>query len=162
MAEYHLFTTWDLEAPIKTVWEVISEPLQYPNWWKYVDRVSEVEPRQPDGSGGTVQVLWKTALPYSLAIEMRGSRYDPPHVWEGSARGELEGVGRWELKEMEGFTRVTYDWRISTTQAWMNLLAPLARPVFVWNHDTIMKEGGRAIAAHLGVRLLAYKTETLN
>jgi hypothetical protein len=63
---------------------------------------------------------------------------------------------------MEGFTRVTYDWRISTTQAWMNLLAPLARPVFVWNHDTIMKEGGRAIAAHLGVRLLAYKTETLN
>ena len=37
MAEYRLFTTWDLEAPIKTIWEVISEPLDYPKWWKYVE-----------------------------------------------------------------------------------------------------------------------------
>jgi len=27
MAEYHFFTTWDLEAPLEAVWEVISDPL---------------------------------------------------------------------------------------------------------------------------------------
>jgi hypothetical protein len=124
--------------------------------------VTEIEPRQPDGSGGVIQIRWKTALPYSLVIEMRGSRFEPPHVWEGSAQGELEGIGRWELQEMEGFTRVTYDWRVNLTKPWMKLVAPLGRPAFVWNHDTLMKEGGRALASHLGVRLLAYQTDDLS
>ena len=29
----------------------------------------------------------------------------------------------------------------------MNLLAPLARPVFEWNHDWVMARGGEGIAA---------------
>lgn len=161
MAEYHFFTTWDLEAPIQTVWEVISDPLHYSSWWKYVENVTELEPSPPGGSGGLYLYHWKTALPYSLTFESRHTRYEPPHITEGTAQGELEGVGRWELKEMDGFTRVTYDWQVRTTKTWMNLLAPLARPAFQWNHDKIMSEGGRAIAVHLGVRLLAFKNETL-
>jgi hypothetical protein len=82
-------------------------------------------------------------------------------VLESSARGELEGVGRWELKEMERFTRVTYDWQVRTTKSWMNLMAPLARPAFSWNHNVIMDEGGRALAERLGVRLLASSNESL-
>lgn len=161
MAEYHFFTTWDLDAPIETVWQVLSDPFHYPDWWKYVESVSELEPRQPDGKGGLFLYRWKTALPYSLAFEMSLTRNDPPHVLESKAQGELEGVGRWELKEVEGFTRVTYDWRVRTTKAWMNLMAPVARPAFSWNHDVLMKEGGRALAAYLGVKLLASKNETL-
>jgi uncharacterized protein YndB with AHSA1/START domain len=161
MADYHFFTTWDLEAPIETVWQVISDPLHYHNWWKYVESVAELEPRQQDGIGGLYLYKWKTALPYSLAFEMRLSRNEPPHLLESRAQGELEGLGRWELKEMNGFTRLTYDWQVRTTKAWMNLLAPLARPAFSWNHDVLMKEGGQALASHLGVRLLAAKNETL-
>jgi hypothetical protein len=62
---------------------------------------------------------------------------------------------------MVGFTRVTYDWRVRTNKAWMNWMAPIARPAFSWNHDKIMTEGGQALAARLGVKLLAYKNETL-
>ena len=36
----------------------------------------------------------------------------------------------------------------------MNLLAPLARPVFEWNHDWVMARGGEGIAQLLGCRLL--------
>jgi hypothetical protein len=36
----------------------------------------------------------------------------------------------------------------------MNLLAPLARPVFRWNHDAIMREGGHALARRLNARLI--------
>ncbi len=161
MAEYHFFTTWDLEAPVQTVWEAISDALSYPRWWKYVAEVSELEPGPPDGIGGLYLYRWKTALPYTLDFEMRPTRREPPFLMEGTAKGELDGVGRWELKEMDGFTRVTYDWRVRTKKPWMNLLAPLARPAFGWNHDVIMKEGGRALAERLGVRLLASKNETL-
>lgn len=161
MAEYHFFTTWDLEAPIQTIWEAINDPLHYSSWWKYVESVTEIEPSPPGGAGGLYLYRWKTALPYSLSFKTRHTRSEPPYLAEGTAKGELEGVGLWELKEMDGFTRVTYDWRVRTTKPWMNLLAPLARPAFSWNHDKIMREGGRALAAHLGVKLLASKNETL-
>ena len=35
---------------------------------------------------------------------------------------------------------------MATTKAWMNLLAPVARPVFEWNHDWVMARGGEGIA----------------
>jgi hypothetical protein len=37
----------------------------------------------------------------------------------------------------------------------MNLLAPLARPIFESNHDYVMRNGGRGLADLLGTRLLA-------
>ena len=52
-------------------------------------------------------------------------------------------------------TAVVYEWNVATTKRWMNLLAPLARPVFAWNHDWVMGNGAEGIAAHLGCRLLA-------
>lgn len=161
MAQYHFLTTWDLEAPVETVWETISNSAGYPSWWKYVASVTEVEPPQADGTGGLSIWKWKTALPYTLAFEMRITRSEPPHVLESRAQGELEGVGRWELKEMGGFTRLTYDWQVRTTKSWMNWMAPLARPAFSWNHNVIMDEGGRALAARLGVKLLDFRNENL-
>ncbi len=37
----------------------------------------------------------------------------------------------------------------------MNAVAPVARPVFVWSHNTVMRWGGESLARLLGVRLLA-------
>lgn len=161
MAQYHFLTTWDLEAPLETVWETISDSAGYSSWWKYVVSVTEVEPTQADGTGGSYIWKWKTALPYTLAFEMCITRSEPPHVLESRAQGELEGIGRWELKEMKGFTRLTYDWQVRTTKFWMNLMASLARGAFSWNHNVLMDEGGRALAERLGVRLLASSNETL-
>ena len=41
-------------------------------------------------------------------------------------------------------TAVVYEWNVSTTKPWMNLLAPIARPLFAWNHDWVMRNGGPA------------------
>lgn len=161
MADYHFLTTWDVDAPIDTVWGVLSDAASYPTWWKYVQSVTELEPREPDGKGGLFLNKWKTALPYTLEFKMRVTEYEPPRLLEGRSQGELEGVGRWELIEKEGFTRVTYDWRVRTTKAWMNLLAPLTSPAFAWNHHVIMEEGGHALARRLGVSLRGIKNETL-
>jgi hypothetical protein len=50
---------------------------------------------------------------------------------------------------------VVYDWRVRSTKPWMNLLAPVARPVFEHNHDVVMRWGGEGLARRLGVELLA-------
>lgn len=41
-----------------------------------------------------------------------------------------------------------------TTSAWMNLLAPVGRPLFALNHDWVMRNGGEGLAKLLGARLL--------
>ena len=74
---------------------------------------------------------------------------------EGAAHGELDGRGCWRLFEQNDVTAVVYDWRVSTTRPWMNLMAPLARPLFEYNHDTVMRWGGEGLARRLGARLLA-------
>jgi hypothetical protein len=72
---------------------------------------------------------------------------------EGRVDGELEGVGCCHFGSHQGLTTVRYDWQVRTTRPWMNLLAPLARPLFRWNHDAIMHAGGIGLARHLNVRL---------
>ena len=42
-----------------------------------------------------------------------------------------------------------------TTRPWMNLLAPVARPFFRWNHNVVMHQGGVGLAGLLGAQLLA-------
>jgi hypothetical protein len=50
---------------------------------------------------------------------------------------------------------VRYEWVVTTGKRWMTALAPLLAPVFRWNHDQVMAAGGRGLARHLGVTLLA-------
>jgi hypothetical protein len=50
-----------------------------------------------------------------------------------------------------GVTTVRYKWRVETTRWWMNLLAPIARPVFRWNHDRLMRNGSMGLAGILGL-----------
>jgi hypothetical protein len=78
-----------------------------------------------------------------------------PALMEGNAFGELSGHGRWRLLEDAGVTAVIYEWNVSTTKRWMNLLAPVARPVFEYNHDVVMCWGGEGLARQLGAKLLA-------
>ena len=71
----------------------------------------------------------------------------------GHADGELTGVGRWRLFEGPA-TAVIHEWNVRTTRAWMNALAPVARPLFAWNHDAVMRQGAEGLARLLDCRLL--------
>jgi uncharacterized protein YndB with AHSA1/START domain len=154
MAEYHFVSTWQIQAPIEQVWEEISHSERWPDWWKYVVGVEELEPGAADGVGKRQRLLFRTRLPYTLGFEIRVIRVQPPSELEAEATGELEGTGRWTLTSADGGTLVRYYWDIHTTKRWMNLLAPVARPAFKWNHDELMREGGESLARRLGADLV--------
>ena len=97
-------------------------------------------------------MVWKSLLPYRVEFEVTTTRVERLILLEADAIGELAGVGRWRLFEEEGVTAVLYEWNVATTRAWMNLLAPVATPVFEWNHDWVMARGGEGIAAAARLR----------
>ena len=100
-------------------------------------------------------IAWRSRIPYELQFEFAVRELDEPRWMSGEASGELEGTGHWRLFEQDGVTAVTYEWNVRTTRAWMNALSPLARRVFEYNHDVVMRWGGEGLAERLGCRLIA-------
>ena len=102
MAAYSFLTTWCVDAPVQDVWDVISASDRYPEWWKGVRKVTELEPGGEHGLGALQRLEWRSKLPYSLEFDMRVTRSEPPYLLEGHASGELEGVGIWRLYDGAG------------------------------------------------------------
>ena len=154
MAEYKFITIWRLEAPQAQVWDLIFHSEDWPAWWRGVEKVERVKDGDAKYVGAIHRYTWKSKLPYRLIFEMETTRVEPINVIEGRAIGELQGTGRWQFSNDGQVTSARYDWKVQTTKAWMNYLAPIARPVFSWNHDVVMGWGGAGLAKRLGVRLL--------
>lgn len=157
MRDYRFVTIWHVAAPIATVWEKISHPEAWPSWWKGVEDVVVLRKGDERGVGSLYRYTWKSKLPYRLSFEMETVRVEPPVLLEGVAKGELQGNGRWRLTSGADETLVRYDWEVETTKRWMNLLAPLARPVFAWNHNVVMSWGAQGLAQKLGVSVVEEK-----
>ncbi|MCA1689833.1 MAG: SRPBCC family protein [Actinobacteria bacterium] len=155
MADYKFLTTWCVDAPVEQVWGILNETESYPEWWKGVQAVELLREGDDQGVGQVSRFSWRSVLPYTLRFDMRVTRVERPHLIEGQATGELEGRGVWRLYGGNG-TAVVYDWQVRTTQAWMNVLGPVARPAFAWNHDLVMRQGGLGLAEKLGASLVAH------
>ena len=152
--EYRFVTIWHIEAPIEAVCAAISHSLNWPQWWRNVERVEELFPGDARGIGSVRRYTWRGRLPYRLTFDIRVVDAEPLSAVEGIASGDVEGRGRWSFTTDGVVTTVRLDWQIRTTAAWMNLLALVARPLIRWNHDGVMRGGGEALARRLNARLV--------
>jgi hypothetical protein len=155
MADYAFLTTWLLDSPREPVWEAIYDQARWPEWWRGVEEVEERDGGDGNGVGAVSRMVWKSLLPYRVEFEVTTTHVERPRLLQADAVGELAGIGRWRLFEQDGVTAVLYEWNVATTKPWMNLLAPIARPAFKWNHDWVMSHGATGIAELLGCNLLA-------
>lgn len=154
MAEYRFLTTWVLDAPAEAVWDAIYEIERWPEWWRGVEEVTKVRHGDASGVGAVFRHRWRSRIPYAVDFEVETTEVERPRLIAAVARGKLAGTGTWRFWEGSA-TAVTYEWNVATTARWMNAVAPLARPVFEWNHHAIMRWGGEGLARRLGARLLA-------
>lgn len=150
---YSFVTLWELNAPLERVWEAVFNADEWPAWWRGVKRVELLRPAiGPNQVGAVRRFVWKSALPYRLVFEMAVVRVEPLKRIESAASGELEGTGVWTFKRQDERVQVRYDWNVRTTQRWMNWITPVARPLFRWNHDVVMRWGGEGLARRVGVK----------
>ncbi|MES1982963.1 MAG: SRPBCC family protein [Pseudomonadota bacterium] len=154
MAEFNFVTVWHIEAPLAQVCDAISACKDWPNWWKNVKKVEEIDLGDAHGIGSLRRFTWKGPIPYPLTFDIRVIQAVPLKILEGHASGELEGVGFWHFTSVGAVTVVRYEWKVRTTRRWMNLLSPLFWRVFKWNHDQVMQQGGASLARLLHARLV--------
>ena len=161
MARYHFRTEMRIGATPEQVWTVLEDPTMWPAWWRWLARAELLDPGREDGVGVRYRFDFRTALPYMLTFESETVRIAPPSLWESRVTGELAGSGMWEVSERDGGSLVRYTWIVATTKRWMNLLAPVARPAFNWNHRVIMGDFAAGLARRLDVRLVSVEHLTI-
>lgn len=152
MADYNFVTTWQFDAPQHRIWDLILNCEHWPTWWRGVEKVEKLRDGNANSVGAIHRYTWKSKLPYRLVFDMETTRVEPVSIIEGRAIGELKGNGCWQLSHAGGITTVRYDWKVETTKAWMNLLAPIAKPLFKWNHDVVMDWGRQGAERKLSNR----------
>ncbi|MGQ0540452.1 MAG: SRPBCC family protein [Blastocatellia bacterium] len=155
MQFYEFVTNWHLNETLPEVWKHIKHSEDWPKWWKGVLSVVELKPGDSDGVGAVHRSVWKSVLPYKIEFDSEIIRIEDFKLIEARAFGELDGNGLWQFFDEGESTHVRYDWRVRTTKHWMNLVAPIAKPLFGWNHDVIMGWGETGLK-----KLLAERTQT--
>jgi hypothetical protein len=155
MAAYRLLTIWRIEAPLADVYAAIHNSLHWPAWWPGVKQVEQVASGDADGIESVRRYAWQGQLPYRVVFDVRATRIEELVALEGTAEGDLEGVGRWHFSRQGKLSVVRYEWHVRSSRWWMNLLAPFARSIFIRNHAQIMEQGGEGLARLLGAPLVS-------
>ena len=146
---YRLCSEWRFDAPLAAVWEALIDAGAWPAWWPGVECLATLDAGGAGGLGACRIWRCRGPLPYRLRFATRVTCVEPMARIAGMVEGGLEGQGCCRLWRENGLTRVRHDWQVRTTPPWMNLLAPLARPLFRWNHDALMRAGGHGLARQL-------------
>jgi hypothetical protein len=145
MAHYSFVTTWRMAAPIGKVWDALQ---CISTWWPGMATPRLLTPGL-EGVGARYERLTRGKLPYDLRYVITVTRFDPPHACAYDSEGDLIGRGSYVLTEAGDATEVVFTWDVTTNGFWMNLLAPLLKPLFAWNHNWVMAEGEKGLARYL-------------
>ena len=143
LRRYEFREQWYVNVPIERVWPVIRDVSKYPMWWS---QFVEAERRNDvDGVGAVVRVRAKSALPYHMFFEVEAVREEPPRLTEAVVRGDLNGTMKWALQPEGSGTRLYFEEIVITGKPLLNVLAPLFKPFFAWNHEIMMRRGEQGL-----------------
>jgi hypothetical protein len=144
--QYRSITRWRVQATAVEIFEILSQPLEYPRWWPsvYLD-VRETGP-------GIVRLLTRGWLPYTLAWQAQENGAQPPNLLSVQATGDLFGRGVWSIlpdPENTEFCDITFDWQVTAAKPLLKRLSFLLKPAFEANHRWAMEQGLRSLELEL-------------
>jgi hypothetical protein len=149
-SEYRFLTEWRVAGTVEEVKAVRGDAPSLPRWWPAVYlSVHQVEAGGPNGVGRTVDLHTKGWLPYTLRWTLQITEPLTDDGFALSARGDLEGTGRWTFTPDGPEVVITYDWRISATKPLLRRMAWLLRPAFSANHRWAMQRGEESLRLEL-------------
>ena len=143
---YDWQTEWNIDAPLSTVYKVLTAPEEQDKWWPSM-RVYRVTPLADVPDGRTIE--------YRVQQAQSVARLVPPFKIIGVTAdiekerrlrtvvtGDLVGVLETLLySRPDGGTRIVYHWYVRVHNPVLNALGFVFTPMFQASHDHVMKEG---------------------
>jgi uncharacterized protein YndB with AHSA1/START domain len=148
-ADYCFTADWRFDAPRERVWAALVDPPGWGLWWPGLLAAETLRVANAEGLPAW-RFAWRGRIPYTLHVEIRARRREPPSCLEGEVTGPLTGIGRWQLEPEQdnAATHVHFEWHVNGP-GWSRPLAPLLRGAFRRNFDALMANGHRGLAARL-------------
>jgi hypothetical protein len=122
MTHYSFTTSFRIYSSVEEVWKTLLDYPHWKTWWKGV-RQMRVETNK---TGQLLHVSIGYPF-YSLKLKLQVTNV------------ELGKVGLFLLHGDANKTNVTFDWNVSTPKPWMNAVAKVAKPLFEFSHNLVMK-----------------------
>lgn len=159
---YHFITTIELSAERSEIWQTLARSEDWIDWWRWLREVEVLNEGNQDGVGHRVRHRVSSPLGYRLTYVGLVTRAVEPVMSRFEAEGDLEGWGQFALEATgTGSTMLRFHWLVETPKRWMNLLAPIARRVFIWNHHKLMEDFARDLARATSGELVGVTNESL-
>jgi len=149
--QYHFITRWRVKASAEDVFDILSQPLEYPRWWPSV--YLEVTA----AGTGYFQLHTRGWLPYTLRWNARTTVSQSPSFLTIEATGDLTGRGIWSIVPDGEFTDISFDWKVSALKPIIRRLTFLLKPAFEANHRWAMQQG----LASLELELRRYRARNV-
>jgi hypothetical protein len=158
---YRFLTEFELSSSPAAVEETLRDVGSWSTWWGWARRIESLTSEH-----GVVGARYRNRIATPL---LYGFTYDTElvEVTDELIRldvsGDLEGTGLFRFRAMDsGGSFLSFDWSVATRKRWMNLLAPFARPIFIWNHHRLMSDFGEGLGRASDGRLLATRHTSLS
>lgn len=155
MGSFEAMQVFSLRAPASRVHEAVTQPETWLTNCGVLRELRLVREGSLDGPGPRHRAVLQVSPGYAITWELETVRSLPGRLVAWEASGDIEGYGLWELEERSNVTQVATTWDVRPTQPWMGLLSPLTRGLIANQHDALMREGVRALAAHLDAELVS-------
>jgi len=152
LTRYRFLTTWRLDAPLAAAYEAIHAVEHWPEWWRGVQSVERLDGGDGDGIGSVYRHRWRSVRPYAIEFDVETTRRAARRARGRGARRPRRHGPLGVPRRRRGARHLRWD--VHTTKPWMKAASPVARPVFICSHNTVMRWGGDSLAALLGARLL--------
>lgn len=160
MTPYRFLTELTVTAPPAAVYQAIVEPL-WVEVWGDATRVERCRQGDATGLGACFDATVRAPIGYTLSARIETVEAQPWRLLRMRATGSVDGSGTWELDGRGDVTDLRFAWSVRTTERWMNLLAPVARPLFERSHGTVVRNAAVAAAAYLDAELLRFDSGPL-
>ncbi|MFN8515205.1 MAG: SRPBCC family protein [Chloroflexia bacterium] len=152
-ADYHFITHWRVQATATEVSDVLGNAPDLVRWWPsvYLD-VKELEIGDERGIGKVIDLYTKGWLPYTLRWQFRVTESNYPYGSTLVATGDFDGRGIWTFEERDGWTDITYDWKIRADKPLLKYGSFIMKPLFSANHRWAMEKGEESLKLELARR----------
>jgi quercetin dioxygenase-like cupin family protein/uncharacterized protein YndB with AHSA1/START domain len=144
MSRPYLFVDqWDVAARPEAVFDALADARTYPLWWRpvYLDVAAD----GPVRVGSQSRQHFKGRLPYHLHTSSVITELEPSRRIAVDVTGDLRGRGVWTLTPTARGIHVRFDWQVHADRKLLQILTPVLRPLFRWNHNWAINAAMRGL-----------------